>query len=264
MLKWEHADEHAGDNEAGRVNSDRWIVFLFFMMGLSIGVHLLNLLTIPAIVMIYYYRRYKPTTKGAIIAFLIGCVITGIVQVAVIQYSMKAAGWFDILFVNSFGLPFFSGFAAYFIIIALLIAWALTFKANVSKGKIIAWTALFFALAFLPFAFSGTMAAFKIILLLIIGAALGYFIKTSALKVLKLSLWCYAFMMLGYFMYFTSMIRSHANPGIDMNNVDNPINLVYYLGREQYGSAPLFMVLISLPNTGMMMATGWWIWSWAK
>ncbi|MCH5688205.1 hypothetical protein LWM68_30500 [Niabella sp. W65] len=108
------------------------------------------------------------------------------------------------------------------------------------------------------------MAAFKIILLLIIGAALGYFIKTSALKVLKLSLWCYAFMMLGYFMYFTSMIRSHANPGIDMNNVDNPINLVYYLGREQYGSAPLFMVLISLPNTGMMMATGWWIWSWAK
>ncbi|MGN7785552.1 DUF2723 domain-containing protein [Niabella sp. 22666] len=239
MLKWEHADEHAGDNETGRVRADKWIIFLFFMMGLSIGVHLLNLLTIPAIVMIYYYRRYKPTTKGAIIAFLIGCVITGIVQVAVIQYSMKAAGWFDILFVNNFGLPFFSGFAAYFIIIALLIGWALTFKANVSKGKIIAWTALFFALAFLPFAFSGTMAAFKIILLLIIGAALGYFIKTSALKVLKLSLWCYAFMMLGYFMYFTSMIRSHANPGIDMNNVDNPINLVYYLGREQYGSAPL-------------------------
>src|SRR5690606_5344895 len=119
MLKWEHADEHAGTNEASKAYSDRWIIFLFFMMGLSIGVHLLNLLTIPAIVMIYYYRRYKPTTKGAIIAFLIGCVITGIVQVAVIQYSMKAAGWFDILFVNSFGLPFFSGFAAYFILIAV-------------------------------------------------------------------------------------------------------------------------------------------------
>ena len=82
--------------------ADRWIVFLFFMMGLSIGVHLLNLLTIPAIVMIYYYRRYQPTTKGAIIAFLIGCIITGIVQVAVIQYSMKAAGIFDVFFVNSF------------------------------------------------------------------------------------------------------------------------------------------------------------------
>ena len=239
ILKWEHADEHAGDNEDARVKSERWIVFLFFMMGLSIGVHLLNLLTIPAIVMIYYYRRYKPTTKGTIIAFVVGCIITGLVQVGVIQYSMKAAGWFDILFVNTFGLPFFSGFAAYFILIALLIGWALTFRHNLAKSTIIIWCALFFTLAFLPFAFSSTAAFFKLILLLIIGAALGYFIKNSALKILKLSLWCYAFMMLGYFMYFTSMIRSHANPGIDMNNVDNPINLVYYLGREQYGSAPL-------------------------
>ncbi|HRB50819.1 MAG TPA: DUF2723 domain-containing protein [Niabella sp.] len=239
ILKWEHADEHAGIDEVERAKSDRWIVFLFFMMGLSIGVHLLNLLTIPAIVMIYYYRRYKPTTKGAILAFIVGCLITGIVQVAVIQYSMKAAGWFDILFVNSFGLPFFSGFAGYFILIAGLIFWALNFKPNVSKGTIIIWTAIFFTLALLPFAFSSTAAVFKIILLLILGGALGYFIKPSALRVLKLALLCYAFMMIGYFLYFTSIIRSNANPAIDMNNVDNPINLVYYLGREQYGSAPL-------------------------
>jgi len=72
MLKWEQADERAGIDPALRLQADRWIVFLFFMMGLSIGVHLLNLLTIPAIVMIYYYRRYQATTKGAIYAFLIG------------------------------------------------------------------------------------------------------------------------------------------------------------------------------------------------
>lgn len=239
MLKWEHADEHAGIDEQARAKSDRWIVFLFFMMGLSIGVHLLNLLTIPAIVMIYYYRRYKPTLKGAIIAFLIGVAITGIVQVAVIQYSMKAAGLFDVFFVNSFGLPFFSGFAFYFILLALLIGWALSFKSNVSQTKLIIWTAAFFTLTFLPFAFSGTSAVIKLVLLLAVGAAAGYFIKTSALKVMKLTLWCFAFMMLGYFMYFTSMIRSSANPAVDMNNVDNPINLVYYLSREQYGSAPL-------------------------
>lgn len=239
MLKWEHADEHAGTDQSQKLRADRWIVFLFFMMGLSIGVHLLNLLTIPAIVMIYYYRRYKPTFKGSIIAFIIGCAITGIVQVAVIQYSMKAAGLFDVFFVNNIGLPFFSGFAAYFIIMALLIAWALGFRHNVSKNKIIIWTALFFTLAFLPFAFSGSAAIFKLILLLAVGVAVGYFIKPSAVKILKLSLWCFAFMMLGYFMYFTSMIRSNANPAIDMNNVDNPINLVYYLAREQYGEAPL-------------------------
>ncbi|MFN8290996.1 MAG: DUF2723 domain-containing protein [Chitinophagaceae bacterium] len=241
MLKWEHADEHAGNDPHARARSDRWIVFLFFMMGLSIGVHLLNLLTIPAIVMIYYYRRYTPTTKGSIWAFVIGCLITGIVQVAVIQYSIKAAGQFDVFFVNSLGLPFFSGFAFYFVLIAALIVWAIRFnERNISQVKLIIWFILFLCLSALPFvikAGSG-LQFFPFVLLAGVGAALGYFMKPSALRILKLSLWCYAFIMLGYFMYFTAMIRSTANPSIDMNNVDNPINLVYYLSREQYGEAP--------------------------
>src|ERR1044071_6898791 len=77
ILKWEHAVDH---EQSTGINADRWIIFIFFMMGLSIGVHLLNLLTIPAIVMVYYYKRYQSTTKGAIIAFIVGCAITGIVQ----------------------------------------------------------------------------------------------------------------------------------------------------------------------------------------
>ena len=76
-------------------------------MGLSIGVHLLNLLTIPAIVVIYYYKRYKPTNWGTFFAFLIGCAITGVVQKAVIQWSIKGAGNMDVLFVNDFGTPYF-------------------------------------------------------------------------------------------------------------------------------------------------------------
>ncbi len=243
MLKWEHADEHAGNDAAARIRSDRWIVFFFFMMGLSIGVHLLNLLAIPAVVMIYYYRRYQVSTKGAIIAFITGCIITGLVQVGVIQYSMKAAGQFDVYFVNNFGLPYFSGFAIYFIALAALIIWALRFnEKNISATKLIIWFVLFLALSFLPFIVSMGSGGSKFLKFLLIGgagAAAGYFLKPGALRVLKLSLWCYAFMMLGYFMYFTTMIRSNANPSIDMNNVDNPINLVYYLSREQYGQAPL-------------------------
>lgn len=242
MLKWEHADEHAGNDPLARARSDRWIIFLFFMMGLSIGVHLLNLLVIPAIVMIYYYRRYQPTTKGSIWAFLIGCLITGLVQVAVIQYSMKAAGLFDVFFVNTMGMPFFSGFAIYFIAISALIVWALRFnERNINQTKLIIWSVLFLFLSALPFVFkAGTGLRFFPFILLAGGAvALGYFLKPAALKILKLSLWCYAFMMIGYFMYFTALIRSNANPAIDMNNVDNPINLVYYLSREQYGEAPL-------------------------
>ena len=244
MLKWEHADEQAGTDTFARARSDRWIVLLFFLMGLSIGVHLLNLLTIPAIVMIYYYRRYQASTKGAIIAFLVGCVITGLVQVIIIQYSMKAAGLFDIFFVNSFGMPFFSGFALYFIAMAAVIAWGFTFKEkNFTSAKAIIWFVLLLTLSFVPFFIvpgnEGALKFGRLLLVLIAAGAIGYFIKASALRILKLSLWCYAFMMLGYFVYFTALIRSSANPAIDMNNVDNPINLVYYLGREQYGSAPL-------------------------
>jgi hypothetical protein len=242
MLKWEHADEHAGTDTAARTRADRWIVFLFFMMGLSIGVHLLNLLTIPAIVMIYYYRRYKISTRGAIIAFLIGCAITGLVQAGVIQYSMKAAGQFDVFFVNTLGMPFFSGFAVYFILIAGLIIWALFFKENTSKTKLTVWFVLLLALSLLPFIVSlgsGALKVFKFLLVGGAGFAIAWFLKPGGLRILKLALWCYAFMLVGYFMYFTSLIRSNANPAIDMNNVDNPINLVYYLAREQYGSAPL-------------------------
>ncbi|MBK5273307.1 MAG: DUF2723 domain-containing protein, partial [Bacteroidia bacterium] len=243
MLKWEHADEHAGNDPAARIRSDRWIVFLFFMMGLSIGVHLLNLLTIPAVVMIYYYRRYQSTNKGAVIAFIIGCAITGLVQLGIIQYSMKAAGLFDVLFVNKLHLPFFSGFTFYFVALAAVVAWALRLnEKNISKTKIISWFVLFLLLFTLPFfTTKGSMGGqiLKFLLIAGIGAVAGLFFKPTGLKVLKLALWSFAFMMLGYFMYFTALIRANASPAINMNEVSNPINLVYYLSREQYGEAPL-------------------------
>lgn len=191
MLKWERADEAAGTDRVLKASADRWIIFIFFMMGLSIGVHLLNLLTIPAIVMVYYYKRYNYSRKGAIWAFIIGCIITGIVQVAVIQWTVKWAGKFDILFVNSFNLPFFSGFILFFILLSIAI-----------------WAGLRYA-------------------------------RRKGYGFLQLGLWCFVFMLIGYSTYITTLERSNANPGIDMNNVDNPMSLVYYLGREQYGSAPL-------------------------
>lgn len=191
MLKWERADALAGDDRAARNRADRWIVFLFFSLGLSIGVHLLGLLTIPAVIMIYYFRRYNYTRKGAIWAFILGCVVTGLVQVVVIQWSIKFAGNFDIFFVNSLGLPFFSGFAFFFILLAVIIWWGLR------------WA------------------------------------KKRNWSFLRLGLWSFAFMMMGYSTYLTTMERSNADPALDMNNVDNPMNLVYYLGRDQYGSQPI-------------------------
>jgi len=242
MLKWEHADERAGNDLAARSRADRWIIFIFFMMGLSIGVHLLGLLTIPAIVMIYYFRRYQYKFWNAIFAFIIACALTGLVQVVIIQYSMKAAGVMDIFAVNGFHLPFFFGFGFYFLAIAALIVIGLRFKDNkVTKTQMSIWLGVFFVLLFLPYitkSDSSFVRIFKTMLLLAAGF-LAYLFKNYHTKGIKLALWCYAFMMLGYSTYFTTLIRSNANPSIDMNNVDNPMSLVYYLSREQYGEQPL-------------------------
>jgi Protein of unknown function (DUF2723) len=109
VLKWEQevTDEQAKGIHGHFTRADRWLILIFYLMGLSIGVHLLNILTIPAIVLVYYFKRYKPTNWGAFWAFVIGCLITGVVQKAVIQWTIKLAGSFDVAFVNGFGLPFF-------------------------------------------------------------------------------------------------------------------------------------------------------------
>ena len=205
MLKWEHADERAGNDMAARSRADRWIVLIFFLMGLSIGVHLLGLLTIPAIGMIYYFRRYQYKFWPAVFAFIISIAITGLVQVVIIQYSMKAAGAMDIFAVNAFHLPFFSGFAFYFIAIAAMIAIGVRFKSNkVTKLQLSIWFGVFLVLLLLPFVTktdSGAGRVFKVILLLAAGF-LVYLFQTRNLKGLKLALWCYAFMMLGIFHLF--------------------------------------------------------------
>jgi hypothetical protein len=193
MLKWEDAvtEEQSRGINGHFTSADRWLILIFYLMGLSIGVHLLNLLTIPAMVMIYYFKRYKVTNWGMVFAFLIGCVLTGFIQKAVIQWTIKGAGNFDILFVNDFGMPFFSGFAFFFIMVGVFIYFGLRIATKKN------W------------------------------------------NFLRLGLWSFAFMLLGYSTYFTTIIRSNADPAVDMFNVDNPVNLVGYLGREQYGDWPI-------------------------
>ena len=193
MVKWDQnvTDEQERGIHGHFTKADRWLILIFFLMGLSIGVHLLNLLTIPAIVVMYYYRRYTVTKWGTFWAFLVGCIITGVVQKAVIVWSIKGAGNMDILFVNDFGLPFFTGFAFFFIIIAALIFFGLRLAARKN------W------------------------------------------NFLKLGLWSFAFMLLGYSTYFTTLVRSSADPSVDMFNVDNPVSLVGYVSREQYGDWPI-------------------------
>jgi hypothetical protein len=238
MLKWEHSADQSG--------ADKWIILIFFMMGLSIGVHLLNLLTIPAIVMIYYFKRYKATPWGTFWAFIIGCAITGITQTFVIQYTVKGAGKFDIFFVNDLGLPFFSGFIFYFALLAALIWYGIRIAGSdkISTTKFAIWLFLMIFTVAYPFIARGSIAGL-VVKTLVVGALAfavanyGYAAIKRNPYFLKLAMWCFAFMLFGYSTYVTTMIRSNSDPGIDMYNVDNPMSLVGYLGREQYGDFPL-------------------------
>ncbi|MEP7255799.1 MAG: DUF2723 domain-containing protein [Ferruginibacter sp.] len=150
MLKWEQdIDAEQKNNIKGHfTKADRWIILLFFLAGLSIGVHLLNLLVIPAVVMIYYFKRYKVTKWGTFFAFFIGCLITGLVQKAMIQWTISLAGNFDVFFVNSMGLPFFSGFAFFFVLIGILLFFGLRLanKKNWNFLKLGIWSFAFIML----------------------------------------------------------------------------------------------------------------------
>ena len=119
ILKWdEHADEEG---------SDKWLILIAYLMGLSIGVHLLNLLTIPAIVMVYYFRKYQFSWKGAIYAFLISVVILAVILYGIIPGVPTVIGWFELLFVNVFGCPFNTGLAVCIILTVALLVWAIIY-----------------------------------------------------------------------------------------------------------------------------------------
>lgn len=118
-LKWEAV--------AHEKHADKWLLLIAYMVGLSVGIHLLNLLIIPAVAVIYYFKRYKVSTFGTGVAFVIGCVILGFVQFGILQGIPKLAFAFDKLFVNSFGLPFDIGAIVLILLLIAGLVWLLLY-----------------------------------------------------------------------------------------------------------------------------------------
>lgn len=119
ILKWE--------NVAFERYANRWLVLIAYLIGLSIGVHLLNLLAIPAIVFVYYFKKFTPTTKGVIKTGLLSLVILGVVNFGVIPGVIKVAGWFEIMFTNGMGLPFNTGVIIYVLLIIGILIWGIRY-----------------------------------------------------------------------------------------------------------------------------------------
>ncbi len=183
ILKW--------DNVADNKYADRWLLFIAYMIGISIGVHLLNLLTIPAIALVYYFRRYEPTLKGFFVAFFAGCGALLLVQFGVIICIPAIAAAFDLFFTNGIGLPFDVGSICFLILFIAGLVWALFYAKKKSK----------------------------------------YLLHTGVLSLL--------FIIIGYLSYLLPVIRSRANPPINLGNPANALRLQSYLSRDVFEIQPL-------------------------
>ena len=247
ILKWE--------DQADQPHADRWLVLIMYMTGLSIGVHLLNLLCLPAIVLVYYYRKFptddpKRDLKGSLIALGISVVILAAVLYGVVPGIVQVGGWFELLFVNTLGMPFNTGEIVYIFLLIGIIIWAIyeTYHDLNEKRQNIAFL-LAVAMLGIPFYGHGWSAfIIGLVVLAVMWFVLQY--KQTAkgqqpkalvsARIKNTSLLCMLMLMIGYSSYALIVIRSAANPPMDQNSPEDIFTLGEYLGREQYGQRPLF------------------------
>ncbi|MDY4644226.1 DUF2723 domain-containing protein [Prevotella sp.] len=241
ILKWEdHADEP---------HSDRWLVLIAYMTGLSIGVHLLNLLCIPAIVLVYCYRRYPHIElKGSLLALLVSFVIVAGVLYGVVPGIINVAGWFELLFVNQLGCPFNTGEIIYIILLVAIVIWAIyeSYTDRSFKRQNISFT-LAVGMLGIPFRGMGWGAALVgIVILVAIYFGLNYrkkadkqLVPVVSARFKNTALLCMLMLMIGYSSYAVIVIRSAANPPMDQNSPEDVFTLGSYLSRDQYGDSPL-------------------------
>ena len=239
ILKWEEC--------ADQPRSDRWLVLIFYLTGLSIGVHLLNLLCLPAIVLVYYYRRYPDANlKGSLLALGVSVVLVAAVLYGVVPGIVKVGGWFELAFVNGLGLPFNSGMVAYILVLVSVVLGAIWATTQKNRARINALYVASVALLGIPFYGDGyaMQACVGILLLALLAWALtvkdrrGEYLLRK--RVLNTSLLCMLMLMIGYSTYAVIIIRSTQNTPMDQNSPEDIFSLGTYLNREQYGSRPLF------------------------
>ncbi len=238
ILKWEDV--------ANQPHSDRWLILIAYLTGLSIGVHLLNLLCIPAIVLVYYYKKNpNANIKGSILALLISMVIVGAVLYGIVPGVVKVGGWFELFFVNTLSMPFNTGLIIYIIFLAASIIWGV-YESYQQKSKKRMNLSFILTIALLGIPFYGHGAS-SIIIGIVVLAVLALYLFGKIIKkyqisarTLNTSLLAIMMIMVGYSSYALIVIRSTANTPMDQNSPEDIFTLGEYLGREQYGSRPLF------------------------
>ena len=237
MLKWEdHADEPG---------SDRWLILIAYLTGLSIGVHLLNLLCLPALVLIFYYRKVKNATmKGALLSLVGSAVLIAAVLYGIVPGIVKVGGWFELLFVNMLSMPFNTGVIVYIALLVVIVLWAIweTIKQKSRMRMTISYMLSVGMLGIPFYGYGWTSILCGVIVLVLLYLALqwkreGKNVVTA--RLMNTSLLCMLMIMIGYSSYAVIVIRSSANTPMDQNSPEDIFTLGTYLSREQYGDRPL-------------------------
>ena len=241
ILKWEdHADEP---------HADRWLVLIMYMTGLSIGVHLLNLLCIPAIVLVYCYKKFPNIeTKGSLVALVISFVVVAAVLYGVVPGIITVGGWFELFFVNVLGMPFNTGEIVYIFLLVASVIWAIyeSYTAKNIRRENISFL-LAFAMLGVPFyGYGWSAVVIGVIVLAVLWFILNHKkivekkpIYTISSRLKNTVLLCMLMLMIGYSSYAVIVIRSDANPPMDQNSPEDIFTLGSYLSRDQYGDRPL-------------------------
>jgi len=230
ILKWEDVAEEK--------YADRWIILIAFLMGLSIGVHLLNLLTLPGMVLVYYFKKFEFSWKGFSISLATSIILLSLLMYGIMPGVVTISSKFDWFFVNTLGLPSNSGMLFHVILVAVLFIFAVKFSyssTNRIKNGVLAIAALFFTGIWV---ISGSVIL-NILVLLIISGIIMYMADKSR-ATLNTLLTAIMVILIGYSANAIILIRSSANTPLNENNPSNPFNLLYFLNREQYGDRPLF------------------------
>jgi phage shock protein PspC (stress-responsive transcriptional regulator) len=239
ILKWEDA--------ADGPHSDRWLILIAYLTGLSIGVHLLNLLCIPAIVLVYYYKKCpNATLVGSLIALVVSMVLVAVVLYGIVPGIVKVGGWFELFFVNTLGCGFNTGLIIYILVLVACVIWAV-YESFVVKNRLRMNLSFLGSIALLGIPFYGYGVS-SVVLGIIVLIALFVVLKRNNKKgaplvsprVLNTTLLCLLMIMVGYSSYAVIVIRSTANTPMDQNSPEDIFTLGQYLSREQYGSRPLF------------------------
>lgn len=230
ILKWEDvADERY---------ADRWIILIAFLMGLSIGVHLLNLLTMPAIVLVYYFRKYDFTWRGFTISIIVSLGLLALLMYGIMPGIVTISSKFDLFFVNRLGMASNSGMVIHMILLTVIFFFAVKYsftRTNVSRSALFSISALFLAGIWV-------VSDSPLLNILVLAAVSGivWYIAANNRVVLNTAMTAITVILIGYSANAIIVIRSSANPPINENNPSNPFNLLYFLNREQYGQRPLF------------------------